>query len=151
MARERFDLPQDRGFAARLDELALMGRDRAEVTAAEAAPVRGDRKLDHVVGRDALASVAGVRQPGERKVVDPVHLFGGQHGAEKDAGQLRKGAVLAGLRHLDHGHLAHAGDQQICAALFEDRRLYAVVPIVVVPFAPQRSFNAADNHGDIGP
>ena len=72
---EPADLLEDGFLAARLDEFALVGGDRAEVAAAEAAAVRDDRVLDHVVGRDALALVARVRPLGERQVPAGVHLL----------------------------------------------------------------------------
>ena len=72
---ETYEVP-DGFLAARLDEFALVSGDRAEVAAAEAAPVRDDRVLDHVVRRDALTLVAGVRKFGERQVPAGVHLLG---------------------------------------------------------------------------
>lgn len=53
-------LAENRALAARVDELALMGRDRAEGAASEAAAVDVHRELDHLPGRDIpLAAVTG--------------------------------------------------------------------------------------------
>ena len=74
--RQFADFLQDGALAARLDEFALVSGDRAEVATAEAASVRDDRVLDHVVRRNALTLVAGVRKFGERQVPAGVHLLG---------------------------------------------------------------------------
>src|SRR5574344_511171 len=69
---------RENGFLrARLDEFALMGGYRAEIASSEAASVRYDRVLDHVVGRDALVFVAGMRPLGKRQVPERVHFLGG--------------------------------------------------------------------------
>ena len=62
-------------FAARLYELALVGGDSAEIAASETASVRGDRELDHIVGRYAVALVARMRQLGVRQVPERVHFL----------------------------------------------------------------------------
>ena len=64
---------QDRFLRAALDDAALVGGDRAERAAAEAAAHDRDRVLDHLVGGDRLG-VARVRPAGVRQVVDRVHL-----------------------------------------------------------------------------
>ena len=70
-------LAENRAFAARVDEFALMGRDRAEGAASEAAAVDVYRELDHLPGRDIpLAAVAGMRRPFVGQVERVVELFG---------------------------------------------------------------------------
>ena len=52
-----------------------MGSYRAEIAASEASPVRDDRVLDHVIGRNPLAFVARMRSLGERQVPERIHLL----------------------------------------------------------------------------
>ena len=68
---------QHRFLRARLDDPALVGGDRAEGAAAEAAAHDRHRVLDHLVGGDRLG-VRGVRPARVRQVVDAVHLLLGQ-------------------------------------------------------------------------
>lgn len=68
-------LAEDARLRATGDELALMGRDGAEGTAAETATMEIDRELDHFVGRYRLALVFRMRQTRVGKVIGLVHLF----------------------------------------------------------------------------
>ena len=62
--RDFLHLGQYRTFAARVDELALMGRDGAERAASETAAVDVHRVFDHLPRRDvALARIARMRGP----------------------------------------------------------------------------------------
>ena len=54
-----------------------MGRDGAEGAAAEASAVDVDAELDHLVGRDALALVFGVRHAGVGQVERGINLRSG--------------------------------------------------------------------------
>ena len=58
-----------------MDKFSLMRRNGAEVTTAETAPVGVYGELYHVVCRNALAFVPGMRQLGERKVPETVHFL----------------------------------------------------------------------------
>jgi len=50
-----------------------MKRNRAEAAATETSAHDGDRVFDHFICRNRLC-VRGVRFPGERQIVDPIHL-----------------------------------------------------------------------------
>ena len=68
---------KDGFFAARSDELALVGRYGAEGAAAETTPVDIDRVLDHLPGRNvATTPVAGVRRPLVRQIERMIQLLG---------------------------------------------------------------------------
>lgn len=75
-------LPHNGRAGTGLDELALVGGDRAEVAAPETATVRDDRVLDHVVRRNPLALVARMRQFREGQVPEGIHFLrrGGREG-----------------------------------------------------------------------
>ena len=62
-------------FRAGLDKFALMGGYSAEIAASEAPAVGDDRILDHIVGGDAFAFVALVRQLGEWQVPEGIHFI----------------------------------------------------------------------------
>ena len=68
---------KDGFFAARSDELALVGRYGAEGAAAETTPMDIDRVLDHLPGRNvATTPVAGVRRPLVRQIERMIQLLG---------------------------------------------------------------------------
>ena len=69
-------LAQDGGFGTGDDLLALMGGDGTERTAAKTATVHADGPFDHVVCRDALVLVFGMRRVLIRQVVYGVELLG---------------------------------------------------------------------------
>ena len=78
-----YDLPHLFKYAllgAARDELALMGRDGAEGTAAEASSVDVDGVLDHVVSGYALTPVLGMGLAGVGQVEGGVELGGGHRG-----------------------------------------------------------------------
>ena len=62
------------------DELALMGGDGAEGTAAKASAVDVDGVLDHIVGGDALALVLGMGLAGVGQVEGGVEFLCGHRG-----------------------------------------------------------------------
>lgn len=62
-------LSQNAFFRAANDKLALMGRDGAEGATAEASPVDVDGELDHLVGRNRLPLIFGMRQTGVGQIV----------------------------------------------------------------------------------
>ncbi len=75
--RHSFHLAHDAFPGTADNKLALMGGNGAESTSAETAPVNVDRKLYHVVGRDALVLVLGMRQSCIGKVEGTVQFFCG--------------------------------------------------------------------------
>ena len=52
-----------------------MGGYGTEITTAEAPPVRIDREFNHIVGRDSLALVAGMRQFCIGHIPEGIHFF----------------------------------------------------------------------------
>lgn len=74
---DEFHFFEDALLAPAHDEFALMGTDSTKGTASETSAVDVDRKLDHLVGRDALVLVFGVGQPGVGQIVGGVEFFGG--------------------------------------------------------------------------
>ena len=72
-----FHLFQDALLGAAGDELALVGGDGAEGTAAKAATMDVDGELDHLEGRDALALVLGVWLARVGQVEGGVEFLGG--------------------------------------------------------------------------
>ena len=71
---ERSDFLQNRRFAPVLDKFALVRRDRAERTAAEATAMALDRRANDVDRRNRLR-VRRVRLARVRQVVNGVHLL----------------------------------------------------------------------------
>ena len=65
-------------LAARSDELALMGRDGAERTTAEASTMHADRMTYHLVGRDTLTIVSRMRHTRIGQVEGAIHLLRGE-------------------------------------------------------------------------
>ena len=72
------DLVQDRGFAAALDDAALVHRDRAKRAAAKTTTLDSDGKTDHFIGGYFGVAVTGMRHPRVRKFVDSIELFARQ-------------------------------------------------------------------------
>ena len=68
-------LAEDGSLGAGDDLLALMGGDGTESTTAETPAMHAHRPFNHVVGRDALVLVLGMRRVGERQVVDGIELL----------------------------------------------------------------------------
>ena len=80
-ADDTLHLGENRPLAARVYELALVGRDGAEGAAAEAAPVDVERELNHLPGRNLpLAAVARVGRPLVGEVERVVELLGRERG-----------------------------------------------------------------------
>ena len=75
------------------DEFALMCRNGAESTAAEAAAMQAHGKLNHLVGRDALALIFGVGQAGVWQVERAVDLLRRHWGKRRGDDQI-PGAYL---------------------------------------------------------
>ena len=76
-AGDALHLGEDRTLAARVDELALMGRDGAERAAAEAAAVEVDREFDHLPRRNIpLARITRMGRPLVGQVERAVELLG---------------------------------------------------------------------------
>ena len=69
------DFTNNRSLGTRLDEFALMGGNSAEIAAPETTAVRNDAVLDHIVRRNPLVLVAGMRELGKRQVPVRVHFF----------------------------------------------------------------------------
>ena len=70
-------------FAPGRYELSLMRRYGAEITSTETAPVRVHAELYHIVGRNPLPLVTGMRQLCERQVPEGVHLLRGSRGKRR--------------------------------------------------------------------
>jgi hypothetical protein len=96
LSRICFDLVQDRGFRAALDDAAFVLGDGAEGAAAEAAAHDVDRKADHLPGRNLRIAIARMRRAGIGQAEDVVHFFGGQRNrrrVEPDVAHARAFAV----------------------------------------------------------
>ena len=72
------DFAEDAFFAARGDELTLMGGDSAEGTSAEASAMEAYGEFYCLIGRDTLASVFGMWQTSVRKVEGMVEFVLGE-------------------------------------------------------------------------
>ena len=94
--RDLFHLPEYALLASAGNELALMSTDGTEGTSAEASPMDVDRKLNHLVSRDAFVLVFGVGQAGVWEVERCVELF----------------CCHGGIGRIDHHHLLPDGLQQ---------------------------------------
>ena len=100
-ADDPFDFGEDRALAARVYELALMGRDGAERAAPEAAAVDVDRMLDHLPGGDvALAAVARMGRSLVGEVERVVELLGRKDGVGRRHDDM---AVAHGFDQRRHG------------------------------------------------
>ena len=73
-----FNLADHRILRAALDDASFVLRDGAEGTPAKAAALDGNRKANHVVGRNPRRAVARVRPPRVRQFVHEVHVRGGE-------------------------------------------------------------------------
>ncbi len=103
--RDGLHLAQDARLRPAGDELALVRRDGAEGTTAEAAAMQGDGVAYHLVGGDALAAILGMGQARVGQVVDAVQLLGGgrragrvdHHRAPLHRLQQARGGILVAL------------------------------------------------------
>ena len=59
-------------------------------------------------------------------------------------------AVLNGFSNFHHGEFPHAVDTDVGLAVDQNAGLQAVVPVVVVRYASQRSLDAAHDDGHVG-
>ena len=69
-------LTQNALLATTGDKLALMGRDGTEGATTETTTVDVDRKLNHLVGRNNLILILGMRHSGVGQVKRSVEFFG---------------------------------------------------------------------------